>query len=171
MLDIIRKRRSVRHYLPQSIEQEKVDEILKSAMFAPSARHTQAWEFVVVRDKQTILKLASMKAHSQFAEGADVIIVICSKHFDYWLQDVSIVAAHIYLEAINQGLGTCCVEVFESKTYDKTDAEEYIRNVLDIPNDIHVFCLMPIGYPDPAFPFEEHQDSEFKQEKIHEEKW
>ena len=137
----------------------------------PQVPIIQAWEFILIEDKKMIQKLADMKIHSQFAETASAIIVICSEEFRYWIQDASIVVAHVYLEATNQGLGTCCIEVFDSKTYDNTDAEEYIREALSIPKEIRILAMMPVGYPDPKLQPSAHTDSEFKTEKIHNEKW
>ncbi|UCC60707.1 MAG: nitroreductase family protein [Dehalococcoidia bacterium] len=50
MLDVIRKRRSIRSYLPEDIEDTVLREILTAAMFAPSSRGKIAWEFIVVRN-------------------------------------------------------------------------------------------------------------------------
>lgn len=50
MLKAIKKRRSVREYLPKEVEKEKLDEILKAAMFSPTAHNRRSWEFAVVRE-------------------------------------------------------------------------------------------------------------------------
>jgi len=85
------------------------------------------------------------------------------------LEDASIVAGHIFLEATNEGLGTCWVQIRESKTPDGKDAEEYVRSLLGIHANFRVVCLMPLGYPAEILP--EHQDSEFEKEKVHRERW
>ena len=52
VLEVIRKRYSCRAYQEKEIEQEKLDEILEAGRQAPSAKNTQDWRFIVVRDNQ-----------------------------------------------------------------------------------------------------------------------
>ena len=169
MLEVIKKRRSIRKYQSRPVEEEKIEAILRSAMYSPSARHTRVWEFIVVTDKKKIKKLGEMKPYSVHVKTAPVVIVVCSKEWQYWLEDASIVAENICLEATNQGLGTCWTQIRGSSTYDGGDPESYIREILDIPDEIRVLCMMPIGYPDEDLP--EHQESEFEEKKIHKDGW
>lgn len=171
MLEIIKKRRSVRDYQKKEVEEEKINEILKAAMFAPSAHHRRPWEFVVVQNSETIKKLSEATNWSDFIRKAPLVIVLCAneKYDPCWVEDLSIAGAHIYLETVNQGLGTCWVEIRGGKGRGGKDAEEYVKNMLTIPSSVRVLCLMPIGYP--AEKKEEHKESEFETKKIHKEKW
>jgi nitroreductase len=173
MLDVIKKRRSHRDFLNKPVEDEKIKEILKAAMFVPSARNQRLWEFIVVKDQKTKDALAQTKQHSAFVNKAPVIIVIISRTEGpnpfWWLEDAFIVANQIYLEATNQELGTCCIQIYGSKRESGEDAEAYIKKVLQIPEYFGVACIMPIGYPIEILP--EHRDSEFEIEKVHYEKY
>lgn len=171
MLEVIRKRRSIRKYLPKEVEEEKTTEILKAAMFSPSANHKRPWEFIVVKKQETKEKLALSTRWSSFAADAPLVIVIVAdeQKSREWLEDASIVAEHIYLEVTNQGLGTCWIQIWDSKTPDDGNAEEYVKNLLRIPSQFRVVCLMPIGYPAEKLP--EHQEEEYEEEKVHREKW
>jgi nitroreductase len=172
MLDAIKKRRSYRDFKPDLVEEEKLKEILKAAMYAPSANHMRMWEFIVVKDKEVLDKLAATKQWSYFVNKASLCIVLVSKkdeHNKYWIEDGCISASHIYLEAVNQGLGTCFVQVYGSKRDDGEDAEKYVRKILDVPDDLGILCLMPLGYPKNELP--EHSEAEFEKEKIHFEKY
>ena len=169
MLDVIKKRRSYRDFENKEVEEEKLQEILKAAMFSPSANHLRPWEFVVVKDEEIKDKLAATKQWSYFVNRAPVVIVVCAKEVKYWVEDCAIAAENIYLEAENQGLGTCFTQIYLSKRDNGTDAEEYIKNLLDIPPEIRVLCLLPIGYP--LKRLAEHGEDEFEQGKIHQEKW
>ena len=53
VMDAIQTRRSIRAYLNKPVEEEKLMRVLEAARLAPSARNTQEWKFVVVRDKAT----------------------------------------------------------------------------------------------------------------------
>src|SRR4030067_3830272 len=107
MLYIIRKRRSVRAFKKDAVEEAKLREIFLSAMFSPTSWGTRPWEFIVVRDKATKEALSMITHSAKFVKGAPVIIVVCfdttkGKRFK---EDSSICAEHIHLEAVNQGLG------------------------------------------------------------------
>jgi nitroreductase len=171
MLEVIRKRRSVRSYLDRPVEKEKIGEILRAAMFAPSANHRRPWEFVVVKDKETKNKLSSATPWASFAAEAPLIIVVCADESisREWLEDASIVGAHIYLETTNQGLGTCWIQVRDSTTPDGRNSEEYVRELLRIPDNFRVVALFPVGYPAEKLP--PHSDQEFEQTKIHSDSW
>ena len=169
MLKVIKKRRSHRKFIQKPVDDETINEILKAAMFSPTARHTRAWEFIIVKDKKIRDDLAAMKLHSSFANQAPVIIVLVSPDWQYWVQDMSIIGEAIYLETTNQGLGTCWIEVYDSKTYDQSDAEKYVKKILSVPDDKRVLCFFPIGYPEINLP--EHNSSEFERAKVHYEKW
>lgn len=169
MLVAIKKRRSIRDFENRGVEEEKLQEILKAAMFSPSARHTRPWEFIIVKDQATKDKLAATKDGSTFVNQAPLIIIICSQETHQWIEDCSIVAENIYLEATNQGLGTCWVQIRGSERPDGSSCEEYVKKILKIPREIRVLCLMPIGYPAEQLP--EHEESEFEKEKVHQEEW
>jgi nitroreductase len=51
LLEIVRKRRSVRVYKRGKVTGEQLAEILESARWAPSGANTQPWEFVVTRER------------------------------------------------------------------------------------------------------------------------
>ena len=167
--DIIKKRRSIRQYTTQKVEDEKIQAILEGMMYAPSARAARAWEFIVVKDWEIIQRLGSMKIHAEHAKGAQVVIVICSKEWKYWVEDASIIGSYVYLLATGLGLATCWVQILDSITMDGGSGEEYVKKLLNIPSDIRVLCMMPIGYSSELLP--EHTPAEFKKQKIHEEKW
>lgn len=168
MLEIIKTRRSIRKFKRKKVEQEKLDEILKAAMFSPSAMHRRPWEFIIVKDQELKNKLAKATMWSKFAKDAPVILIIAASKSSLWLEDCSIAAEAIYLEATNQGLGTCFIQITGSRTVLK-DSEEYVRGLIGAPKRVHILCLMPIGYPDEEK--EEHSEKEFERSKIHFEKW
>ncbi|MCJ7827576.1 nitroreductase family protein, partial [Patescibacteria group bacterium] len=141
ILPVIKKRRSVRQYTEQMVEKEKIEAILRSAMSSPSAKHERRWEFVVVDDQAKIKQLAAMKTYSAHVAQAPVVIVLCSEDWDYWLEDASIVGMAIYLEANNQGLGTCWTQVRGGECATSGgDSEAYVRQILGIPEEMRVLC-------------------------------
>ena len=82
-------RRSIRKYLDKEICDEDVKKILKAGMNAPTARNLKPFEFVVVRNKNTLLKLSEMKKNSYFAKDSNVTIVLLARELsDNWQQDL-----------------------------------------------------------------------------------
>ncbi|MDD3662046.1 MAG: nitroreductase family protein [Candidatus Dojkabacteria bacterium] len=171
MLDVILKRRSIRQYEDKPVEPEVVREVLLAAMCAPSAYHKNPWSFVLVEKEEIRERLSRATNFASFSKKAPIIIVITadSQSSPHWIEDSSIVGAHIYLEAVNQGLGTCWVQVYNMETPDGTNSEEYVRSVLGIPETERVLCMMPLGYPaeHPAG----HSEASFKKDKVHTDRW
>jgi len=169
MIDAIKKRRSHRQFLDKPVEDSKIKEILKAAMFSPSAHHNRAWEFIVVKDLETRVKLSDATKYTLCAKQAPVVIVLTSPEKHCWLEDLSIVGEIIYLQVTELGLGTCWMQLRDLTTPEKPDPEGYVREILSIPADRRVLCFFPMGYPKTKLP--EHTDSEFEENKIHYEKW
>lgn len=171
MLEIIRKRRSIRTFLKKDIGIEKLDEILKAAMFSPTARGLRPWEFIIVKNNETKNKLSRATPYASFAKDAPVVVIICydTNKARRFKEDCSICAENIYLEATNQGLGTCFIQIADGTEANEGNPEEFVKKVLSIPENYRVQCLMPIGYP--AKMPEPHKDEEFDENKIHYEKF
>ena len=66
---------SIRKYEDKPVEKEKILQILKAGMQAPSACNQQPWEFYVVTDKEKIRELSKATPYSGCAAGAPVVIV------------------------------------------------------------------------------------------------
>lgn len=171
MIDSIKKRRSIRKYQDRPVEDEKIKEILRAAMYSPSANHIQPWEFIIIKEPEVKQRLSEATSWSYFAAEAPVVIVICTVEgrSKEWIEDCSIVAEHIWLEATNQDLGTCWIQIHNSPREGSREHEEYVKSVLNCPDNVRILCLLPIGYP--AEDKSEHKEGEFDEDKIHEEEW
>lgn len=171
MLSAIQKRRSHRAYLDKPVEDEKLKEVMQAAMCAPSGHNKNPWEFVIVKEDETKESLSRATNYATFSKQAPVIIVLTAREgcTTMWIEDTSIVAAHIYLEATNQRLGTCWIQIHDMETPDGKDSEEYVRSLLGIPDTHKVLCMMPLGYSSDKLP--EHDENRYDAEKIHDEKW
>lgn len=166
MLEVIKKRRSIRKYQKKEVEEEKLQEILKAAMCSPSAHGAKPWEFLVVKKSETKVKLSQVTPWAGFVKEAPVVLVIAAEGSRFnWIEDCAIAAENIYLEATNQGLGTCFIQIREGMD----SAEAYVKKLLHIPNEIRVLCLMPLGYP--AEEKKEHKEEEFEKNRLHFEKY
>ena len=59
-------------------------------------------------------------------------------NMDYYLVDVGISMQQLVLAATDLGLGTCWISGFD---------EEKVKKVLEIPTNVRVVALTPLGYP------------------------
>jgi nitroreductase len=121
---------------------------------------------VVARDAETLEALSRATPHSKFVKGAKAAIVIAydnEKGYRF-REDCSICAEHIHLEAVNQGLASCFVQVCDAGD-PVGSAEPYVKELLNIPESYRVQCMMPLGYPAEEGP--RHDESEYDEAKVH----
>ncbi|HHW30593.1 MAG TPA: NAD(P)H nitroreductase [Clostridiaceae bacterium] len=148
--DLIKTRRSIRRFQSREVEKDKIDTILKSALLSPSSRSRRPWEFIVVTDRELLQKLSQCREHSSsFLAGAPMGIVVAADPglCDVWVEDASIASIIIQLSAHSLGLGSCWIQVRERYYDNNTKAGDYIKKVLNIPEQYEVECMIAIGYP------------------------
>ncbi len=161
MLDFIYKRRSIRKYTGKPVEDEKITEMLKAAMAAPSAQNKQPWHFVVIKNKETLNKIAEFHPYGKMAAQAPLAIVVCGDADNYYMwQDCGASTENLLLAAANIGLGAVWCGLREER-------EVNMRNLLGVPDHIRTFSLVVIGYPAEQKP----PRTQHKEEKIHYEGW
>ncbi|MBU1567883.1 MAG: nitroreductase family protein [Proteobacteria bacterium] len=149
-LDLLKKRRSIRQFTEQPIEKEKIDLLVEAVLRSPSSRGLNPWEFVVVTDQERINNLAKAKAHgSVFMKNAPLAIVVCGDpaRGDVWIEDCSIASIIIHLAATDLGLGSCWIQIRRRDHDGKISAEEYVKNLLGIRENLMVEAIIAIGYP------------------------
>ena len=76
--DIVRRRKMIRKYLPKEIPDRIISKLIRNAIRAPSAGHTQVQEFIVVKDPTTKKKMSHASVNQKLIEDAPVLIVVCS---------------------------------------------------------------------------------------------
>ncbi len=144
--EAIKRRKSVRTYVDQPIEEEKLVTVLEAGRLAPSASNRQEWRFIVVRDPGTRAQLVDAANRQRFVGEAPAVIVACAETDGHVMRgglpcfpiDVAIALDHMTLAAVEVGLGTCWIGAF---------SEPAVKAILGIPEAIRVVALMPIGYP------------------------
>ena len=150
VLDLLRKRRSIRQFLPHSVERDKIEALIEAAVRTPTSRGRNPWEFIVVNDQKLLEKLGNAKQHgSAFLADTPLAIVVAADtdKSDVWTEDCSIAAIVIQLTAEELGLGSCWVQV-RLRPHDATSsAESYVKELLGLPDTHAVECIVGIGYP------------------------
>ncbi len=150
LLELLRKRRSIRKFISQPIEDEKVDALIEAAVRTPTSRGRNPWEFIVVTDTQCIKQISLAKKHgSAFLANAPLAIVIAAdtEKSDVWTEDCSIAAFTIQLAAEELGLGSCWAQI-RLRPHNKTiSAEDFLKELLGLPESFAVECVIGLGYP------------------------
>lgn len=170
MIDLLKSRRSIRKYSQREIEPEKIDSILKAGLLAPSSRGLNPWEFIVIKNKQTLEKLSvSKQIGSLFlAKSPVAIVVIADTNLsDVWIEDCSITAILMQLQAQKLGLGSCWVQARNRLNNENIQTDEYIKKLLNIPDKYGVCCVLSFGYPDEIKQSYDDKSIDFK--KVHSE--
>ena len=148
-LDFIFGRRSVRVYSPGELSETAVTRMLEAAMAAPSAMTKDPWRFVVIRDKQTLAKLATLHPGAAMLSAAAMAIVVCGdleaafeRQISYLLQDCSAAIENLLLAAHAQGLGACWVGIHPGEPLIKR-----VRECLALPASVIPVAAISLGLP------------------------
>ncbi len=164
MMDLIKRRRSIRKYTSEPVTEAEVRQLLEAAMAAPSANNRQPWHFVVVRDEQIKTQLAKTHRWSGMIAEAALTIAVCGEknRSRHWVTDTSAATENLLLAATALGLGAVWIGI-----HPDSEREAYVRQALGIPGEIGVLCLIAVGRPAEHKPPRENYD----ETRIHHEQW
>ncbi|MFW5913317.1 MAG: nitroreductase family protein [Candidatus Hadarchaeota archaeon] len=151
LLDLIKKRRSVRSFKSKEIPDKDLKKILEAARWAPSAGNKQPLEIVVIKSEKKRTQLTKAALNQKFLKEPPVDLVICAnisrtkkKYGErgaklYAIQDTAAATQNIHLMAKSLGYGTCWVGAFHEKR---------VAEVINAPSEIKPVAIIPIGIPD-----------------------
>lgn len=154
--EVIKNRHSVRKFNDQAVSGQDIQEILEAGRWTPSPLNSQPWRFIVLKDKDTLSRLATTAQHAPFFKNANVAIVVVVENeakVDAWLAEHN---QHIYSGACAMqnmllmtsalGIGGCWSSLDEASA----------REVLAIPEEYILIGSIALGYPaDPLNPHTE----------------
>ena len=149
--DMLFTRHSIRKYTDEPIDGEHVKLLLEAALLAPSGKSVRPWEFVVVEDKEVLAKMSECRP---FGSGpvakCKLAIVVCGDpgKTDVWVEDCTIAATYIQLQAEALGLGSCWIQMRGRLDRDNNDSADVIRELLDMPCEQQVECIIVLGHKD-----------------------
>lgn len=149
--ELLVNRRSIRRYTSEPLTPEEVQLILEAALLAPTSKSSRPWQFIVVEDKEMLERLAQCKeaGAGPIARAPLAIVVTADPALsDPWIEDASIAAAYMQLQASDLNLGSCWIQVRDRYRADGMSANEYIQELLGIPETQPVVCIMTFGHKD-----------------------
>ncbi len=149
-LELLEKRRSIRSYQKKEVSEGVLGRILKAAIKAPSAGNLQAWEFIIIREREVKEKVCNAALGQEEIKEAPVSVVICANKQRsgakygkrggefYSTADAVLASAFLMLAVANEGLGTVYIGAFD---------ERGVSEALGLPEHIRPVGIFPIGYP------------------------
>ena len=149
-LQTIMTRTSVRAFLDRTVSDETIELLLKAAMAAPSAKNSQPWAFIVVKNRELLEKLGASLPNAKMTATAPAAVVICGtldkalpgEAREYWIQDAAAATENFLLAVHALGLGAVWTGV-----HPISERIRIIREALHLPEGVEPFCLIPFGYP------------------------
>ena len=153
MLDLLRKRRSVRKYKDKPIEPELIELLKEAAVRSPTSRNFRPWRFLFITDRAKLEALSRAKpSGSSFLKGASLGVVVCADETesDVWIEDCAIASIILQLTGQSLGLGSCWIQI-RKRMHDETQSsEEYVKEMLGLSEHMKVESIISFGYPDEA---------------------
>lgn len=170
-IEAIRSRVSVRQYSDREISEEALRTILEAGMSGPSCVNARDWSFVVVRDPETLNKMADANGRpAEPLRTAKVGILVCGdlerafhRAPDYWVVDGSIAAQNMILAAYAMGIGSVWLGTWPQMDRVRAQSELFGLPETQVPHSIIAF-----GYPREASNKEKRI---WEEDCVHYEKW
>lgn len=148
ILDVIFKRRSIRHYTDEPVSDEQLTQLLQAAMAAPNACNSQPWEFIVITDPEVLNRLRGKLLFARYNAPAAIVVLgnlgiahnSVARH--YWVQDCSAATENMLIAAAGMGLGAVWIGVYPLPSVIRP-----VQEILNIPEDVIPLCMVYVGHP------------------------
>ncbi len=170
--DLIYIRRSHRKFTDEPISEEDLKAVMRAGLMAPSSKGLHSYEFITVTNGKVIGHLSRCKSMgAELLAGAPAAIVVLGNPSisDAWIEDSSVAATMMLLQAEDLGLGACWVQMRERKDSEGRDAEENVRHLLGIPADVRVLCVIALGHK--GMERKPQNEDRLMWDKVHKETW
>jgi nitroreductase len=135
--DAIRTKRATRQFTSETVSQAVENAVLNAGRLSQSSKNTQPWQFIVVRDKDTLKQLSETGTYAGHLAGADFAVLIAAEE-EQNAFDMGQSAAYMQLAAWEEGVGSCLATIYEP---------EKAKAILGIPEEKFVRYALSFGYP------------------------
>ena len=166
-IDNLFARRSIRAFTGQPLSDEQITTLLEAAMAAPSARNSQPWHFVVIKDPAKRVALYAGSPREEMARQASVVIIPCGDPAinpgpPFWVQDMAAATENLLIAVAGLGLGAVWCGMYPDEV-----RMAKARSILGIPENIMPFCMIPVGYPAE----EKEANTKYQASRVHTNRW
>lgn len=151
LLDIMRRRRSVRRYTDEPLADEQLKKILSAALLAPSGHAKYPCEFIVVRNRELLEKMSHCRKSNiaKMLDGAAAAIVVIADRdkSETIIEDSSVAMMNMELMASSMGIGNCWIQIRAREAEDDSSSEDYLRGLLNFPENFSCQAVLSLGMP------------------------
>lgn len=141
VIEAIRTNRAVRKFEDRPLDEAVVRDILNAGRRAQSSQNTQPRQFIAIRDRGKLIKLAEMGPYAGHLAGAALgVVILTPDPTDRMsvLLDAGQAIAYMMLAAWNHGVGSAITSIHES---------EQARVLLGVPHEYMIRYALSFGYP------------------------
>lgn len=137
---LLRGLRAVRRYAARPVAEDALRDILETARWTGSAKNTQPWELVVVRDRATLDQLATLGQYAGHLAGAPLglALVLAGPGAAF---DEGRLAQTLMLAAWAHGVGSCIASLYPEAN------QQRARDLLGVPAGRTLRTVIALGYP------------------------
>lgn len=139
--EAIRTKRAVRQFTEQPIDAATARAILNAGRRSQSSKNGQAWQFIAIREKETLAALSTCGEWAGHIAGAALAVAILTPDPAEKFQrlfDAGQAAAFMQLAAWELGIGSCPASIYQP---------EKAREILGFPAAWHLRIVLSFGYP------------------------
>ncbi|MDM7917149.1 MAG: nitroreductase family protein [Candidatus Eisenbacteria bacterium] len=139
--ELLQTRRSIRIFRDEPVDPAVLSRLLRLARVAPSARNTQPWLFVVIRDRERLARLAAVRGDSSapIAQAPMAVAIAADPQISPLpIDDACIATYHFLLAAHLHGLGGCWIGAMN---------RDDVKEILGIDPRFFVATVTPLGWP------------------------
>ena len=143
LIDILKKRRSVRKYKTDKVGHNLIEDLIRTAQQSPVSCNLQLTQYIVVDDKELLLKLGQDVSY-KFKYAPTIIVVLVDSRFTVErasaITGAGMAVENMLLRAVDLGLATCPMAGFRK--------DKIIKQYLNIPEHMDITLLLSVGYQD-----------------------
>lgn len=167
VIEAINTRRSIRKFTGEIISDEELKVILKAGFQAPSAHNFQPRDYVVVKDKEIIDKIADFHPYAKMLPKAGCGIVVCGDsqkqpQMGFLVADCSAAIQNMLLAAHGLGLGAVWCGIYCDEKLVKNMSE-----VLKLPEKIIPIGMVVVGKK----AVDKEAVDRYDESKVHYDRW
>ena len=141
------RRRSIRKYSEEQLTPDETKKIFEAALLSPTSKNRHSWEFVAVEEKKYARSWQDVSPKAEFIADAPLLVVVVGNPLisDAWVEDGSIAAINMQMQAEELGIGSCWIQVRNRLFSENVTSSEYINELLEVPMPLEVLCIISFG--------------------------
>ncbi len=160
--DVIKNRYSCKSFSDKEVEKDKLMKVLEAGRIAPTAKNLEPQKIYVIKGEK--LKLIDKATPCRYNAPLCLVVAFNKENvFTYpggkrnsGIEDATIVATHMLLEATNQGLDSCWINFFNP---------DELKEILKLNSNEEILMILDLGYKnDDVKPLDNH----YKRKKLEE---